>query len=97
MTEPLEGFTVVEMAMAVQGPAAALYLRDMGAEVIKVEPPLGDSSRYARGRDNDTPDGTTSPQYAAVNRGKRSLCLGTPARKPDSRRSWHCLRMRMCS
>ena len=44
MTEPLEGFKVVEMSIAVQGPAAALYLRDMGAEVIKVEPPQGDSS-----------------------------------------------------
>lgn len=53
MPEPLEGFTVVEMTVAVQGPAAALYLRDMGAEFIKVEPPLGDASRYGRGRDND--------------------------------------------
>ena len=36
VAEPLEGFTVVEMTVAVQGPAAGLYLRDMGAEVIKV-------------------------------------------------------------
>ena len=73
--EPLEGFTVVEMTIAVQGPAAGLYLRDMGAEVIKVEPPFGDASRYARARNNETPDGTMSPQYVAVNRGKRSVCL----------------------
>ena len=58
-----------------QGPAAGLYLRDMGAEVIKVEPPIGDASRYTRGRDNELPDGTLSAQYAAVNRGKRSVCL----------------------
>ena len=75
MTEPLEGFKVVEMSIAVQGPAAALYLRDMGAEVIKVEPPQGDSSRYSRGRDNETPPDTLSPQFVAVNRGKRSVCL----------------------
>ena len=50
MPEPLEGFTVIEMTVAVQGPAAALYLRDMGAQVIKVEPPMGDASRYGRGR-----------------------------------------------
>ena len=75
MPEPLEGFTVVEMAVAVQGPAAALYLRDMGAEVIKVEPPLGDASRYGRGRGNETPEGTIGPQYVAVNRGKRSICI----------------------
>lgn len=75
MPEPLDGITVVEMTIAVQGPAAALYLRDMGAEVIKVEPPLGDASRYGRGRDNDTPPGTLGPQFVAVNRGKRSVCL----------------------
>lgn len=75
MPEPLEGILVVEMTIAVQGPAAALYLRDMGAEVVKVEPPLGDPSRYGRGRDNETPDGTMGPQFVAVNRGKRSVCL----------------------
>jgi crotonobetainyl-CoA:carnitine CoA-transferase CaiB-like acyl-CoA transferase len=73
--EPLSGLVVVEMALAVQGPAAALYLRDMGAEVIKVEPPIGDPSRYGRGIDNDTPAGSMGAQYAAVNRGKRSVCL----------------------
>jgi CoA:oxalate CoA-transferase len=75
MPEPLEGMIVIEMTIAVQGPAAGLYLRDMGAEVIKVEPPLGDPSRYARGRQNETPAGTMAPQYVAVNRGKRSICI----------------------
>jgi len=81
MPEPLEGFTVIEMTVAVQGPAAGLYLRDMGAEVIKVEPPMGDASRYGRGRQNEMPEGTIGPQYVAVNRGKRSVCLdvGTEA------------------
>ncbi|MEM9621558.1 MAG: CoA transferase [Pseudomonadota bacterium] len=72
---PLAGMLVVEMALAVQGPAAALYLSDMGATVVKVEPPLGDPSRYSRGRGNETPAGTMGPQYAAVNRGKRSVCV----------------------
>ena len=75
MPEPLEGITVIEMTIAVQGPAAGLYLRDMGATVVKVEPPLGDPSRYTRGRDNHHPNGSMGPQYAAVNRGKRSLCI----------------------
>lgn len=75
MPEPLDGITVIEMTIAVQGPAAGLYLRDMGAQVIKVEPPLGDASRYTRGRQNETPDGTMAPQYVAVNRGKRSICI----------------------
>lgn len=75
MPEPLTGITVIEMTVAVQGPAAALYLRDMGADVIKVEPPLGDASRYGRTRQNDTPAGTIGPQFVACNRGKRSICL----------------------
>lgn len=73
--QPLEGMTVLEMTVAVQGPAAGLYLRDMGAEVIKLEPPMGDGARYVRGRFNETPDGTPGPQFVAVNRGKRSLCI----------------------
>ena len=73
--EPLSGFRVVELALAVQGPAAGLYLRDMGAEVIKVEPPIGDPSRYGRNKNNTLPDGTIGAQYVAVNRGKRSVCL----------------------
>ena len=75
MSEPLAGLTVIEMTVAVQGPAAGLYLRDMGAEVIKIEPPLGDSSRYGRGTYNETPEGTLGPQFVAVNRGKRSICM----------------------
>ena len=54
MPEPLEGIRVVEMTVAVQGPSAGLYLRDMGAEVIKIDPPLGDASRYVRAQQNET-------------------------------------------
>jgi crotonobetainyl-CoA:carnitine CoA-transferase CaiB-like acyl-CoA transferase len=75
MPEPLEGITVVEMTIAVQGPAAGLYMRDMGATVIKVEPPVGDGSRYGRGRFNELPQGTMGPQFVAANRGKRSVCI----------------------
>ena len=75
MSEPLDGITVVEMTIAVQGPAAGGYLRDMGAQVIKVEPPIGDASRHGRGRENTTPLGTIGPQFVACNRGKRSVCV----------------------
>src|SRR5262245_58675808 len=75
MNEPLSGIRVIDMTLAVQGPAASLYLRDMGADVIKLEPPLGDPSRYGRGHDNNTPAGTLGPQFVAVNRGKRSISI----------------------
>tara|TARA_A100001037_G_scaffold305262_1_gene344677 strand:+ start:734 stop:1996 length:1263 start_codon:yes stop_codon:yes gene_type:complete len=75
MTQPLTEIRVVDMTIAVQGPVASLYLCDMGAEVIKVEPPLGDPTRYQRGHDNQTPESTIGPQYVAANRGKRSLSM----------------------
>ena len=40
MQEPLEGIKVLEMTVAVQGPSAGLYLRDMGAEVVKLNHPV---------------------------------------------------------
>ena len=75
MAQPLTGIKVVEMGMAIQGPAAGVYLSDMGAEVLKVEPPIGDSSRFHRGVNNDTPPETPGAMFIAGNRGKKSICL----------------------
>ena len=75
MPEPLTGYTIVEMGTAIQGPAAGVYLSDMGADVIKIEPPIGDSSRFHRGLNNDTPPETPGSMFTAGNRGKRSVCL----------------------
>lgn len=75
MSEPLAGYTVVEMGTAIQGPAAGVYLSDMGADVIKIEPPIGDSSRFHRGLNNHTPPETPGSMFVAGNRGKRSVCL----------------------
>ncbi len=46
---PLTGLTVLEFTHAVMGPTTGLLLADMGAEVIHVEPPEGDSTRRLRG------------------------------------------------
>ena len=46
---PLTGIKVVDMTVAMQGPHAAAYLADMGAEVVKVERPGGELNRYVRG------------------------------------------------
>ena len=43
---PLEGNRVVEMATFLAAPCTARFLADLGAEVIKVEPPMGDPLRY---------------------------------------------------
>ena len=75
MPQPLSGFRAVEMGTAIQGPLAGVYLSDMGAEVIKIEPPIGDSSRFHRGVGNRTPPETQSAMFVAGNRGKRSVCV----------------------
>jgi crotonobetainyl-CoA:carnitine CoA-transferase CaiB-like acyl-CoA transferase len=75
MTEPLSGVRVLEMATAIQGPGAAVYLADMGAEVIKVEPPVGDGSRYHRGANNTLPTDAMGAQFISMNRGKRSVSI----------------------
>ncbi|MCP5181773.1 MAG: CoA transferase [Pseudomonadales bacterium] len=89
MAGALDGLRVIELSIAVQGPAAGVYLADMGAEVIKVEPPLGDPSRYGRGVDNATPVGTPGPQFVACNRGKRSVCMDLAT--PEGNRAMHAL------
>ena len=67
---PLEGVTVVEVANFVSGPFGALMLADLGADVVKVEPPRGDPyRRFGR------PTTGTSAEFVNVNRGKRSIAL----------------------
>lgn len=75
MTGPLSGLKIVEMTTAIQGPAAGLYFANMGADVVKVEPPLGDSSRGFRGPNNGLPNTAPSPAFVAFNKGKRSVTL----------------------
>ena len=52
------------------GPFCAMLLADLGADVIKIEPPAGDSTRTMPGA-----VGSDSPSFNAVNRGKRSVVL----------------------
>ena len=75
MPGPLAHLRVVELATAIQGPAVGLHFANMGAEVIKVEPPMGDASRYHRGVNNDLPPDAYGSQFVAMNKGKRSVVL----------------------
>jgi formyl-CoA transferase len=67
---PLEGIRVLEFTQIIAGPFGCQNLADMGAEVIKVEPPEGEPwrlfSQFMPGE---------SRTYQALNRGKRSLVL----------------------
>ena len=70
MKRALEGIRVLDIGQVMAGPFCAMLLCDMGADVIKVEPPTGDSTRRMAGA-----VGTDSPSFNAVNRGKRSIVL----------------------
>ena len=72
---PLEGVRVVEMTHMVMGPTCGMILAQLGAEVIKVEPPAGDKTRSLGGM------GTSF--FPLFNRGKRSIVLDFA--KPEDR------------
>jgi crotonobetainyl-CoA:carnitine CoA-transferase CaiB-like acyl-CoA transferase len=64
---PLEGVRVVEMTHMVMGPTCGMILADLGAEVIKIEPPKGDSTRRLLG--------SGAGFFPTFNRNKRSLAI----------------------
>ena len=70
MPGPLDGINVVEFSTMIATPTAGMLLADMGASVIKVEPPWGDLWRYAQAV---LP--TEGRPFMAYNRGKRSVTL----------------------
>ncbi|PZC49760.1 MAG: CoA:oxalate CoA-transferase [Chloroflexi bacterium] len=72
---PLSGVRVVEFAVAVQGPLAGGFLADMGADVIKVEPPGGDGNRWHTGVNWPLPKETPGAQFLSVSHGKRSISV----------------------
>ncbi len=68
---PLAGIVVVDLTRVLAGPFATMVLRDLGARIIKVEPPQGDD---ARGFGPFLPDGASS-YFVSLNCGKRSIVL----------------------
>jgi len=68
---PLMGVRVVDLTAMVMGPYCTQIMADMGADVIKVEPPAGDNTRYI----SAAPEHGMSGVFANVNRGKRSISL----------------------
>ena len=63
---PLDGLRVIEFSHMVMGPATGVILADLGADVLKVEPPGGDNTRRLKG--------SGGGYFAMYNRNKRSLC-----------------------
>ncbi|MEQ8736169.1 MAG: CoA transferase [Rhodospirillaceae bacterium] len=80
MPGPLDGIKVLELTAVVLGPWACQMLGDMGADVIKIEAPYGDSNR-SLGAVRTTKG--MAALYLTVNRNKRSLVLDL--KKPEAR------------
>ena len=68
---PLAGIRVIDLTSVVFGPYATQIMADMGAEVIKVEPPAGDNTRWISAGPAEGMGGI----HVNVNRGKRCLML----------------------
>jgi crotonobetainyl-CoA:carnitine CoA-transferase CaiB-like acyl-CoA transferase len=64
---PLSGLRILELGHTVMGPSCSMVLADLGADVIKVEPPEGDRTRANVG--------FGSALFPVFNRNKRSLCI----------------------
>ena len=72
---PLHGIRVVDASRVLAGPFATMLLADLGADVIKVEPPDGDESRAWGPPWWGDPAERRSAYFASVNRNKRSVVL----------------------
>lgn len=68
---PLAGVRVLDLTSVLMGPYATQIFADLGADVIKIEGPAGDTTRAIP----PGPDKTRGAMFLNVNRGKRSLAL----------------------
>jgi crotonobetainyl-CoA:carnitine CoA-transferase CaiB-like acyl-CoA transferase len=68
--QALAGVRVLDATQVMAGPFCTMLLGDLGADVIKVEPPEGDTTRGMTGR-----RGTESPGFWSINRNKRGIVL----------------------
>jgi len=78
LASPLEGLRVLDLSRVVSGPFAGRMLADLGADVVKVEPPEGDLSRVWGERRHGL-----SGFYTQQNVGKRNVCVDLRATDGD--------------
>ncbi|WP_419850461.1 CaiB/BaiF CoA transferase family protein [Candidatus Poriferisocius sp.] len=72
---PLDGIRVVDLTRIFSGPICGRVLADLGADVVKVEPPAGDLTRPVPPLDDDG----IGPTFSHMNAGKRNICVDLKA------------------
>ncbi len=80
MNKALEGIRVIDLSHVLAAPTATMFLADLGAEVIHVEPPQGDDAREY-GPFAGTPGKNRSGYFISLNRNKKSLVLNLKSEK----------------
>jgi formyl-CoA transferase len=88
MMAALEGVRIVDLTQVMAGPFCTMLLADLGADVIKIEPPGGDLSR-SMGGDRLKLKGDDRAPFMALNRNKRSVVLDLKV--PDDLQQLHAL------
>ena len=74
-TGPLTGLRIIDVTHAAAGPFCGMLLADLGADVVKVEPPSGEMSRFTGPYTLDDEEHAYGGRYAHLNRNKRSIAL----------------------
>ena len=72
---PLRDVRILDCTQALAGPYCTMLLADLGADVVKVEPPRGDMSRALGPRPKDADGCDYGGYFASINRNKRSIVL----------------------
>jgi crotonobetainyl-CoA:carnitine CoA-transferase CaiB-like acyl-CoA transferase len=72
---PLAGLRIVDFTRALAGPFCTMLLADLGADVIKVEPPEGDFSRFSEPYPEGDKEKAFGGYFASINRNKRGVML----------------------
>lgn len=80
MTGALEGIRITDLSHVLAAPFCTMVLADLGAEVIKVEPPIGDDSRefgpFVKEKEGNN---LQSGYFISINRNKKSICVNLKA------------------
>ncbi|ONI77985.1 CoA transferase [Actinosynnema sp. ALI-1.44] len=82
-TGPLRGLRVVDLTRAVSGPFCTMLLADLGADVVKIEPPSGDLPRFSGPFTKDDTERGIGGLFGSINRNKRGIVLDLTT--PDGR------------